>query len=177
MGWNQSSLALLPYNKGSKFPAFLTWRAGVDKKIVTKLRQDVDSGKGFDRVSKDLLEFHTEKYTDMHLEYEYEIKEMLNGQLIKKDFVTFSSFKDKNYYRGLVPTGAYLQHVYALYHESIREHLLKEVKKRVATSLHWDVSYKEAQHLHHHMIHDCGLKASTASSFPPLFSPLLLRFP
>jgi hypothetical protein len=24
MGWNQSSLALLPYNKGSKFPAFLT---------------------------------------------------------------------------------------------------------------------------------------------------------
>jgi hypothetical protein len=50
-------------------------------------------------------------------------------------------------YQGLVPTGAYLQHVYELYHESIRAYLPKEVKKRGATSLHWDVSYKEAKHI------------------------------
>lgn len=148
MGWNQSSLTLLPYNKGNKFPAFLTWRAGVDKSLITTLRQDIDSGKGFEQISKDLLEHHTEKYTDVHLEYENEIKEKLDGGIIKKEYPTFSEFMDKKRYRGLVPTGAYLQHVLLLYHDSIRIHLIKEVKKRGATTLHWDVSYKEAKHLY-----------------------------
>ena len=49
MGWNQTSLLLLPYNKGNVFPAFLTWRAGVSKRVVTKIMQDVNSGKGFER--------------------------------------------------------------------------------------------------------------------------------
>jgi NRPS condensation-like uncharacterized protein len=34
-----------------------------------------------------------------------------------------------------------------LYHESIRAYLLEEVKKRGSTTLHWDVSYKEAKHI------------------------------
>ena len=147
MGWNQTSLTLLPYNRGSKFPAFLTWRAGVDKTIITTLRQDVAGGKGFDRISKDLLEHHTEKFTDVHLEYEYDIKERLDGGLITEEYQAFGDFRDAKLYRGLVPTGAYLQHVYLLYHDSIRTHLIKEVKKRVTTSLRWDVSYKEAKHI------------------------------
>eukprot|EP00986_Skeletonema_menzelii_P017125 scaffold17631_cov148-Skeletonema_menzelii.AAC.1 len=147
MGWDQTSLTLLPYNKGSKFPAFLTWRAGVDKTIITTLRQDVAGGKGFDRISKDLLEHHTEKYTDWHLEYEYSIKERLDGGLVTEEHQIFGDFRNAKLYRGLVPTGAYLQHVYLLYHDSIRTHLIKEVKKRVATSLCWDVSYKEAKHV------------------------------
>ena len=56
-------------------------------------------------------------------------------------------FGDKLKYRGLVPSGKYLEHVYKKLHESIRSHLSKEVKKRGATRLHWDVSYKEAKHL------------------------------
>ncbi len=147
MGWNQTSLTLMPYNKGSKFPAFLTWRAGVDKTVITTLRQDVDGGKGFDRISKDLLEHHTEKYTDLHLEYEYEIKEKLDGGFAGKEFAAFGDFRNAKLYRGIVPTGRYLQHVYLSYHDSIRAHLLKEVKKRGSTSLHWDVSYKEAKHI------------------------------
>ncbi len=148
MGWNQSSLTLLPYNKGSKFPAFLTWRAGVDKSVITTIRQDVDNGKGFEQISKDLLEHHTEKYTDLHLEYENEIKEKLDGGIITREYPTFGDFMDRKLYRGLVPTGAYLQHVLLLYHDSIHGHLIKEVKKRGATTLHWDVSYKEAKHLY-----------------------------
>ena len=147
MGWNQSSLPLLPNNKGSKFPAFLTWRAGVDKKVITKLKQDVNSGKAFERISKDLLEYHTEQHTDLNLEYEYEIKEKRAGNIIKQDYPIFSTFRDAKLYRGLVPTGAYLQHVYELHHESIRAYLIKEVKKRGSNTLHWDVSYKEAKHI------------------------------
>ena len=148
MGWNQSSLPLLPYNKGNVFPAILTWRAGVDKKLTIKLRQDVDQGKGFDRISKDLLEMHTERYTDSHLEYENSIKERIDGNFDNgKHYQRFSAFGDKKLYRGLVPDGHYLQHVFELDHESIRSHLTKEVKKRGASTLHWDVSYKEAKHI------------------------------
>jgi hypothetical protein len=147
MGWNQMSLLLLPYNKGNVFPAFLTWRAGVSKRVVTKIMQDVNSGKGFERISKDLLELHTELYFDRHLEYENEIRMKKDGGLVKDSFPTFSLFMDKLKYRGLVPTGAYLGHVYDLYSESIRPYLDKEVKLRDAESLHWDVSYKEAKHI------------------------------
>jgi hypothetical protein len=46
-----------------------------------------------------------------------------------------------------VPTGKYLAHVYKLFHETILPHLNKEVKKRGAITLHWDVSYKSSEHL------------------------------
>jgi len=59
----------------------------------------------------------------------------------------FSTFADKSKYDGAVPTGKYLANMYKLFHERIRSHLDKEVKKRGATRLHWDVSYKEAKHL------------------------------
>lgn len=148
MGWDQRTLGLLPYNKGSKFPAFLTHRAGVDKReVLTKLVQDVVSGKGYDRISKDILEYHTEHYTDWHLEYEYGIKERNDNSVNKKEYATFSEFKERDKYCGIVPTGQYLQHVHELHHESIRPFRLKEVKKRGARYLHIDASYKEAKHL------------------------------
>jgi hypothetical protein len=58
-----------------------------------------------------------------------------------------SDFGDKLRYRGLVPTGKFLAHVYKIYHASIGSYLDQEVKKRGAEVLHWDVSYKEAKHL------------------------------
>ena len=45
-----------------------------------------------------------------------------------------------------MPSGKYSKHVYKKLHETIPPHLSKEVKKRGATRLHWDVSYKEAKH-------------------------------
>lgn len=38
-------------------------------------------------------------------------------------------------------------HVYKVYHASVGHYLDLEVKKRGATTLHWDVPYKEAKHL------------------------------
>ena len=39
----------------------------------------------------------------------------------------FSEFADKKGYAGLVPTGAYLEHVYVKHSELIKEHLENEV--------------------------------------------------
>ena len=43
--------------------------------------------------------------------------------------------------------GRYLSTVYKEYARSIAHHLANEVKKRGATRLHWDASYKEFKHL------------------------------
>jgi len=74
MGWDQRILPLYPYGYDEKFPAFLTWRAGVDKKIVNMIRPLFDGGFRPERLSKLLLEMHSNKFTDECLSHEYEIK-------------------------------------------------------------------------------------------------------
>ena len=74
MGWDQQILPLYPYGYGEKFPAFLTWRAGVDKKIVNMIRPLSDGSFRPERLSKLLLEMHSNKFTDECLSHEYEIK-------------------------------------------------------------------------------------------------------
>ena len=147
MGWDQRVLPLLPYGKGNKFPAFLTWRAGVDKQIVKMLRPLHEGGMRPERVSDLLLELHSLKFDEDRLEHENEIKRTKSTFTTAGSCSHLGDFGDKLKYRGTVPTGQYLGHVYKKYHSSISEHLEKEVKKRGAETIHWDVSYKEAKHL------------------------------
>ena len=70
----------------------------------------------------------------------------LPGNTTKSDL--FSDFSDVEKYDGKVPKGRYLAMVYKMYHASIRCRLSKEVKRRGAETLTWDVSYKEAKHLY-----------------------------
>ena len=44
MGWDARSVALLPHGYGDEFPAFLTWRGGVDKVIIDLMRPLCDKG-------------------------------------------------------------------------------------------------------------------------------------
>jgi hypothetical protein len=56
MGWNDKSLPLFPCGIGNKFPAILTWKAGLDKKVVDMMRPLFDGGCRPDRLSTLLLE-------------------------------------------------------------------------------------------------------------------------
>ena len=59
MGWNSQSLPLLPLGRGSEFPAFLSWKAGVDKTVIDMMRPLFDKGSKPESFSNMLLELHT----------------------------------------------------------------------------------------------------------------------
>ncbi|KAL3770800.1 hypothetical protein ACHAWU_006359 [Discostella pseudostelligera] len=145
MGWNDKSLPLFPCGIGNKFPAILTWKAGLDKKVVDMMRPLFDGGCRPDRLSALLLEMHSRRFFQLCIEHEYELA--CTRTLTQQSYEPLGDFGDKKKYNGLVPTGKFLAHVYKVYHASIGHYLDLEVKKRGATTLHWDVSYKEAKHL------------------------------
>ena len=148
MGWDEQSLSLLPFGRGSEFPAFLTHKAGVDKLIVDMMRPLFDKGIKPESLSNMLLELHTAEFTMKSVRHEYEIKSRLNSPFLPKKNEPLGDFADKFKYRGIVPTGRYLAHVYKKFHQTIRQYLAREVKKRDMDVLAIDVSYKEAKCLY-----------------------------
>ena len=141
MAWDQRILPLYADGRGSEFPAFLTNRSGVDLGIIDLCRPLIDKGTRPGAILKVLLELHTKEFTKRNLRYErdYKISKRLQSN---KVLPPFGEFADKSRYNGHVPTGRYLAHVYKQHDTYIRCYLDKEVKKRGADVLYWDVSYK-----------------------------------
>jgi hypothetical protein len=154
MGWDARSLWALPYHLGTRFPAFLTHRAGVSKTIIDLMRPLMDKGVRPDALSSTLLELHTKRYFIEQLQYEaslYRDKvKGVNALNRGPPAPRFSSFGNIGGYAGAVPTGSYLAVVYKEYAETIATYLANEVKKRPAKWLAWDASYKEAKRLAKH---------------------------
>ena len=147
MGWNKKSLDLMPYGYGEKFPAFLTHRAGVDKILLDIMRPAFDKGMRPHAFAGLLLELHSKKYSRDYLNREHELEKLrfLGVNVDEKEM--FSEFSDKSKYAGSVPGGHYLGTVYKQFHATISNFMDIEVKKRGASRLHIDASYKEPNHL------------------------------
>lgn len=145
MAWNTTTLALYPHGYGSEFPAFLTYKAGVDRLIIDLMRPLFDKGLRPHSLADTILELHAKTYHRECLKHEMEIAK--KRHLLQQNKPMLSEFADKSKYNGLVPTSRYLTHVYKLFHKSIQDFLDTEVKKRGAQRLHVDASYKEAKHL------------------------------
>lgn len=146
MGWDARSLPLLSYGHGEEFPAFITWRGGVDKQIIDLMRPLMNKGVRPETISAILLELHTKKYTKCYLKREQELDRtrLLHPETQAEMFSTFS---DKSKYAGQVPTGNYIAFVYKKFGASITAFLAKEVKKRNSLWLSWDASYKTCKKL------------------------------
>jgi hypothetical protein len=143
IGWDRRVLPLFPDGIGKEFPAFLTKRAGVDNKLIDAMRPLFNKSIRPEGFSEFLLEMHTKEWTRRYIRYERDVHRM--NKLFPgyaKTAPLFSDFGDKEFYDGKSPTGKYIKHVYNLYHDTISEHLAKEVKKRPSKMLYWDISYK-----------------------------------
>ena len=128
MAHDARSLQLLPHGYGNDFPAVLTWRAGVDKRIVDLLRPLSDKGVRHAAISEILLELHTKAYWRTYEKREHLLAvKMESGLFQPGDFPMFSTFQDPSKYAGAVPTGRYLSSVYKQYARTISHHLANEV--------------------------------------------------
>ena len=72
MGYDAISRTYMPRARGDLFPAFLTHKAGVDKKIVDTMRPNSVAGVRSETYAKMLLEFHTKLHMQRALQYEHE---------------------------------------------------------------------------------------------------------
>ena len=146
MGYNSVSRTKLPYGLGRFFPAFFTFRAGVDNSVISLMRALFGKGVRPESFAETILEMHSKKYHEDYLLREFEI-ERSSAFFVTRRPPMFSEFADKLNYAGLVPTGRYLAQVYKLYNATIKNHLEKEIKKQPCSRFHIDASYKEAKHL------------------------------
>jgi hypothetical protein len=72
MGYDAISRAHMSRGRGDLFPAFLTHKAGVDKKIVDTMRPNSVAGVRSETYAKMLLEFHTKQHIREALQHEHE---------------------------------------------------------------------------------------------------------
>jgi hypothetical protein len=70
MGWDSQSLPLMGNGRGDEFPAFLTFRAGIDKMLMDLMRPEFDKGVRPEAFSGKVLELHSKEYTRSWLHYE-----------------------------------------------------------------------------------------------------------
>jgi hypothetical protein len=147
MGYNPTSVEMLPYGWGNHFPAFFTHRGAVDKSVIDLMRPLFNYGVRPLQLHKILLEQSTKKHHRQWIAREYDIKLKRKTDPTYKKNNYFSQFKDPTQYAGKVPSAKYLSHVYKKYGKTILSHFDREVKKRGARRLHWDASFKEAKQL------------------------------
>jgi hypothetical protein len=127
MGYNLGSLRALPDYASLKFPAVLSHRSGMDKKVVAMLRPYMDAGGGAHSFSTMLLELHTARHAESHLAYESELKHD-HGQVFTEPWPMFSAFNNKLLYDGFVPSASFVSTLYRRQHEDIRPYYDKQVK-------------------------------------------------
>lgn len=150
MGYDTKSRELLPDGLGEYFPTFITHRAAIDKSIIDLMCALSEIGVRPEQFSALLLELASKQYHRDYKQREHHVKrcrEKTLGQAAYMEGVMFSDFCDKKKYCGATPSPKYLTYAYKLYHATISHHMDREVKKRGATYLRWDVSYKEGKKL------------------------------
>ena len=162
-------MLLEPYGRGANLKALLTETSGVDESLIDLMRPLLAAGVKPARISRILLECHSKEHTREHLRYEHELTRCKhefpqgNGSSPPQQPQMFSSFTDKSFYAGAVPSGNYLGSIFKRHGALIKDHLAAEVKKRGAEHLNWDVSYKVTKRLRRYHGHSIfkGLVTAT----------------
>jgi hypothetical protein len=124
MGWDPKSLPLTAHGCGDEFPAFLTWKAGLDKTLIDMMRPEFDKGTRPEAFSSMLLELHAKNYTRCWLRHERELamEKKRNPFFNSQDWEEFGDFDDESKWDGKVPSGAYVGAAYKRFNSTLRRH-------------------------------------------------------
>jgi hypothetical protein len=167
-GSDKYILKLLPLELQSEFPAYLTHRSGVSKRLGDLLRSLVQNSVGPQRVAKILQELHTLKHDRMELQYlssalSRQCKRQRERQLtLTRDVVKpFSPFADKQRYGGHTPSPGHLRLVYTTMVDEMRPLIDKQLSLLDGKILKGDHSFKLVKHL---------AKIGGASTFSALYT-------
>jgi hypothetical protein len=118
----------LPLHVRNSFPAVLSYRAGIDKKLFDNMIDSFVNGFGPGPYRKCLEANYEKEYhrrLGIFLSTHHEIKRILPNH----NAPVFSEFGDPNGYDGHVPSVSYLIKMFIRYVESIRTYLDKEIMK------------------------------------------------
>jgi hypothetical protein len=134
--WHPESLKLS--NKAFAFPAVLTARSGLDRDWHEMLPALVVSGMRIESIANMIVERYEVRHVQEHIQYEREHA----ATVLPKKRSMFSKFDDRGGYNERRVSPKYIRTIF-LQEENKKElHYLVELKKRGATMLFWDASYK-----------------------------------
>ena len=92
---------------------------------------------------------HFKNYSRLMTQREHSVmKKNTMIEVDPNDKDIFSIFSGRQKYRGIMPSANNLKSIYKKYHYAIENCIVKEMKKIIATTLHFDISHNEAKILH-----------------------------
>ena len=144
MGWDSRSLPHMAYGRGERFPAHLSHRSGIDKKMMHLLRALLNRGIRPGTFADIITELHSIEYFEQMIDREYRLAsgeaEKAAEASVEKG-VLFSDFGDRRRYNGAIPTGRYFQDLFVNFGKSIGNFLENEANKWPVDGLCIDTSY------------------------------------
>ena len=90
----------------------------------------------------------TKEYYNKIILREYEVLERkISSMYYEYNTEYFSKYSSKSKYNGKVYSRNYLSDMHKCFYYSSRNYLVKELKKRLVNSLHWNTFCKESKYL------------------------------
>jgi hypothetical protein len=158
-GYHEDLISQLPAYFQAEFPAVLTHRSGMLKKLVHLMGPLFQHGLGPHRFHKIIRVLHKEKYDEMQLQYYTEIKHHKNNNTLSRyfkpthngsqnqNFKEFSSFDDKKQYNGCIPSANFISYVYSSYIRKLRKFMDQHTASLDGVVLKGDHSFKIIKHM------------------------------
>jgi hypothetical protein len=137
-------LQMLPEFVKSKFPAFLTSRSGIDKKLLRILVSSINSGMSFNCFAQMIQENHKSRYDECILQYFDLIRYFRGLNSIKniKNVYRFSDFDDNNGYNGMNFSANYFEDIFKANVSSRVDYIQKRIEIVSGEILSGDHSFK-----------------------------------
>lgn len=145
-GYDKDIISQLPEHLQDEFPAILTHRSGISKKLAKIQRILIQNSIGPSKLSKILRELHVLKFDNLQHQYlRAALYYKSNTNLtrgVSNDIQDFCKFDDPNGYAGHVPSANFLSYVYTTVLSSFKPAMDRQTSMLSGEILKGDHSFK-----------------------------------